>query len=504
MKTKKRTGRICRGWGETRAGWTGTCNRVSRTDIPPGWEWSLDVQWEDEARAVAGPGTGSEPPTHKLTPRAKLYVETVGLIGIGVFGLTLIGFGIALAYQAIGLAGLALFVLPIALACHLFRLYARTVEDVRLANRELRETNTRLNVMSQVSGSLVGSLHLDDTLDRIVAAIRLMGFPAGFVAGPLSPASAHLSNWRATHPALAQWTLTDRDRALQTALAQWVTMLGQQEWFLAGEIHVLPVAELGLTATPIPEEASRPDAFSLLVLVPLVVQGIPWGVIGFGTRRPPSEMTLHELAIFRSLGQGALEMVLTHAQVERDAVVDARTGLYNHRHFQEALQRELQAVVQRNGLLSFLMIDIDRFKEFNDLYGHVAGDQALAVVAQILRSNIRKADIACRYGGDEMCVLMPDTDRQTATLVATRIETAVRAYRFRVRRHNGSDDSMQEASLRVSVGVASFPEAASARAGLVEQADRACYAAKASGGGVAAPSEPADSHPSPARLSIVK
>ncbi len=422
---------------------------------------------------------------------------------VNIISLTFIGFGVALVYQAIGLVGLAFFLLPLGLGWYSFRVYSRTVEDVQVTNQELKNANERLNIMSQVSRSLVGALYLDETLDRIMAATRLMGFPAGFVAGPLGQAECRIANWRTTHPALAQWALSDRDRAVQTEIARYVNSLVRQPWFANGEMRVMPVNQLSLEAA-IAEHGDK-DSFAVLVLAPLIVRRVPWGIVCFGAVNAPSNLQLKEMSIFRSLAESALETALAHEQAELDALVDARTGLFNHRYFQLALQRELQAAAAANGCLSLLMIDINKFKEFNDLYGHVAGDQALEAVARILKASIRKEDLACRYGGDELCILMPNTDRSRATDVANRIDVAVRDYRFRVRRQGcGEDSAVEEPALCLSIGVASFPEAANTRAGLVEQADRACYQAKGMGGGVATQGESHEGTNRGVRLQVVK
>jgi GGDEF domain-containing protein len=105
----------------------------------------------------------------------------------------------------------------------------------------------------------------------------------------------------------------------------------------------------------------------------------------------------------------------------------------------------------------------------------------------ILRENVREGDVACRFGGDEFCVLLPHADRARGIEVASRIDRAVRTFPFRVRQETvPNHDDRQTVSLAVSIGVAAFPEAALTRAGLLEQADRACYRAKALEGGVIA------------------
>ncbi len=122
---------------------------------------------------------------------------------------------------------------------------------------------------------------------------------------------------------------------------------------------------------------------------------------------------------------------------------------------------------------SFLMIDVDHFKKLNDKYGHLAGDQVLREIAAIIQGNIREIDIAGRYGGEEFCVVLPDTDRDGALYVAERIrqatkETSIKAY-----------DTVVESS--VSIGISTFPQDGKKASELIDKADWALYRAKKQG-----------------------
>ncbi len=443
---------------------------------------------------------------------------------VNVASLTPLAVGIALVYQKAGLVALGIYLIPIVLARYSFQLYARSMEDVQKANEDLKtandhivksnqdlklaseeihranaeltRANERLNIMYEVSRSLVGSLHLDETMERLISATRLMGFPAAFVAGPVKESVPHL-NWRGTNPIYAEWLLTPPSQRNGKPFSERLVALSREPWFRAAEPRVAPARELGL--------ATAGDDLAILILFPLLIHGEPWGIVGVGARERPSIVEMKELLLFHSMAENAIEMALTHEQAERDALIDARTGLYNHRYFQEALQQELLDAAQRNSVLSFLMIDINKFKHLNDEYGHLVGDQVLQVIGQLLRDSIRQSDIACRYGGDELCVLMRHTDRSHAMEVAARIDRAVQAYPFRVRRQPGRGEAETlELRLRVSIGVATFPEDADTRAGLVEQADRACYRAKALGGGIATEAGRVQAVVSPLHLQRVK
>jgi diguanylate cyclase (GGDEF)-like protein len=158
------------------------------------------------------------------------------------------------------------------------------------------------------------------------------------------------------------------------------------------------------------------------------------------------------------------------------ARTDGLTGLNNRRTFEEVAQ-EAWRRAQRNGTpLSMLLIDVDSFKGFNDLYGHSAGDDALIDVARCIARNVRRAgDTAARYGGEEFAVLLPDTDESGGVRLAEQIRAAVQALR---RRHVASAHHV----LTVSIGVATARgEALATSRALVEAADEALYDAKGAG-----------------------
>jgi diguanylate cyclase (GGDEF)-like protein len=156
--------------------------------------------------------------------------------------------------------------------------------------------------------------------------------------------------------------------------------------------------------------------------------------------------------------------------------VDGLTGLSNRRNLDERLLFEWHRSKRSGEPLAILFVDIDRFKSYNDTYGHQAGDDALTSVAQaIAKSSQRPGDITARFGGEEFVVVLPETDSKGATLVASAIHAAVHALSIN---HTGSEHGM----ITVSIGVASTQanDIADALA-LIKAADRAVYRAKASG-----------------------
>ncbi len=157
------------------------------------------------------------------------------------------------------------------------------------------------------------------------------------------------------------------------------------------------------------------------------------------------------------------------------AVTDALTGLHNRRYLDSHLQTLFDRAVARRRPLSVMITDLDRFKTVNDAHGHDGGDEVLREFARRLRKNVRGIDLACRFGGEEFVVVMPDTDGAVAEKVAERIRAEIAQMPFAV----GQDGKTIEVT--VSVGVSSVLKGVDSVAGLMKRADLALYEAKSAG-----------------------
>lgn len=156
------------------------------------------------------------------------------------------------------------------------------------------------------------------------------------------------------------------------------------------------------------------------------------------------------------------------------ATTDGLTDLYNHRYFQEQMRMMVDASKRYETSFSLIILDIDFFKKFNDTFGHQAGDAVLRQVAQTLKKNIRSTDIACRYGGEEMSIILPKTDHEVALFTANKICARVSSKDFRL--PNG-----RETSVTISLGVSTFPVDGQTAEELIEAADKRLYNAKNNG-----------------------
>jgi diguanylate cyclase (GGDEF)-like protein len=162
----------------------------------------------------------------------------------------------------------------------------------------------------------------------------------------------------------------------------------------------------------------------------------------------------------------ALEHLATH---------DGLTGLYNHRSFYQLLEEEVARARRYDHPFALLMLDIDHFKQVNDTYGHPAGDAVLRGLSNRLTEQVRIIDRVCRYGGEEIAILLPEMNEEAATATAERLRNAVAATPF------PSDNGGPRVSITVSIGVAVFPQDGASIEALATAADQGMYDAKQGG-----------------------
>lgn len=154
---------------------------------------------------------------------------------------------------------------------------------------------------------------------------------------------------------------------------------------------------------------------------------------------------------------------------------DDKTGLYNYRHFKEHLIIDVERAKRFGASIALAMIDIDHFKMYNDLHGHIEGDKVLVRIAEIIHQECRATDIPSRFGGEEFALLFPKTDRQTALEIAERLQSIISAEPFE------HEHTQPEGQLTVSIGVAALPDDATDWYSLINNADKALYKAKSLG-----------------------
>ena len=209
--------------------------------------------------------------------------------------------------------------------------------------------------------------------------------------------------------------------------------------------------------------------------VPLISQGEVLGLLV--TSIPAGPLAALDLAaantISEQLALGASNINLREV-LRRQSTVDELTGLYNRRYLSETLRRELFRAERKRAALAIVMIDLDHFKRMNDTYGHDAGDAVLRAVGQCLRDGVRRSDIPCRYGGEELVLILPECDTSAAVRCAEGIRSAIAALELR------SGDTLLP-QVTASFGIAMWPANGEDAATLLQAADSALYKAKDGG-----------------------
>ncbi|HHT9146954.1 MAG: diguanylate cyclase [Candidatus Brocadiaceae bacterium] len=187
--------------------------------------------------------------------------------------------------------------------------------------------------------------------------------------------------------------------------------------------------------------------------------------------------SLHEIEeLLNSFNIMSLKLNESYKRLETLSIIDKLTGLYNRRYFDESIEREVLRAKRFKNNLSLLFIDIDKFKHFNDTYGHAEGDAVLQFLGRLIKEQVRnEIDIACRYGGEEFTIILPETASSNATVIADRLIMDFKSIKFHIPSKN------ETAQKTISIGIADLNSSNGAQALLVN-ADKAMYEAKKLGG----------------------
>ncbi len=292
---------------------------------------------------------------------------------------------------------------------------------------------------------------------------------------------------KATEATVGAVWLRERDGTVRLAAQQGVTCDSEGPLTQLASVQVLAdpdalstgpaLVRLAETAGVGAELASLGRLPAEIVLAPLLSRRAVLGVVGVG--RPGSRSwEAAELQLVHSIGAQwgvALENARRYEYVAYLADHDSVTELYNHRALFREIERELERARRKNGRLALLMMDLDNFKLFNDTYGHLVGDQVLRQVATVLTQQKRAYDLVGRYGGDEFAALLPDTDLAGALAFARRVREAMRGQPY-------LNPEGAKLPIRISFGVATYPDSAGTAVDLVARADANLLESKLRGG----------------------
>ncbi len=321
---------------------------------------------------------------------------------------------------------------------------------------DLERRNLEANIMRQMSGLLQVSNERDEYYLIIKEYIPRL-FPS------TTGALFIVNNTLSTVDAVSTWGNELQSEFSFAPTECWAIRLG--------EIHKWNPSNSGLICRHIKESFSG----SYLEL-PITSSGEKIGMLHIET--PDNETSLDKIQDIAATLADHLSLSLTNLKLREtlrsQSIRDPLTGLYNRRYMEESLSRELPRAIRKKTPVGIIMLDIDHFKMFNDTYGHEAGDLVLRELGALIQNHIRSEDIACRFGGEEFLLILPEANREFTVKRAENIRELVKSMRIKYhRRFLGM--------ITVSSGVAIFPEHSSSAEGILHKADEALYQAKREG-----------------------
>ena len=336
------------------------------------------------------------------------------------------------------------------------------LQNARLYSQEQRKA-AQLEAINLIARQTTAVLDIDELLHK-VCAFLLQAFPVDHVAVLLLEEEklifrAHKG--RLT-PLLKEGTpLVDSEgickQALRSGKPVMVNDISQAKGYLQGFAETqselcIPLVSFGQVVGALCLESDRLNAFD--------------------------EGDVPALESVADICANAIQNAHYFEGVRRMAYVDGLTGVFNRRYFETRIAEEIERARRYSGAMSLIMIDIDHFKQLNDEFGHLMGDDVLRQMSTIFTQNVRKADVACRYGGEEFAIVVPEISAEDAFGVAHKLRKTIQNHPF----------PGVPRPITISAGVASYPANGVTRDELVKAADEALYAAKQAGRNTVVPS----------------
>jgi diguanylate cyclase (GGDEF)-like protein len=392
-----------------------------------------------------------------VVPTLRSYLAFIPSLEVFTIPLCL---GLALLYAGTGIWGFVPLATTILLASGLLKKLNQARTEVSEANEQLQNRSRELRILNTIGREISTSLNPEIVFAQVSKhAQRILDAPHLFLSlyhrAPQETYIEYLARDGVVQPR--------QERVLGRGFTSWVVetrrpLLVSDLLVDRDSIHCAPV---------ILDREIRS-----IMATPLVFSGEAIGVLCVESPRPGA-YTVDHLSVFTTIAQQAA-VALENARNFQLATVDQLTGLHLRDFFFRKLEEEQVRARRYGSTFTVLMLDLDRFKEINDQMGHLAGDRYLQRVGEVIRETMRAADVPCRYGGEEFCVLLPETDLDGAMRIAERIRTRVATLEMR------TGDEVLRAT--ISIGIATYPaDYPGTIQGLVEKADQALYTAKQKG-----------------------
>ncbi len=325
---------------------------------------------------------------------------------------------------------------------------------------QLQKQERELTLLNRIASVVTSSLDMREVFHRFSLELQKV-VPLDFAG--VAIVDGDRVKFQALFGEVAAQDLAEMSHSVQGTATEWVMKHRKSTY----------QSDLQAATTYWPDTHYVREGIRALVHLPLIVRDQVIGTLLVASRQPQAYQDedvrlLEEVA--RQIAT-PVENALLYTRAEQRSRVDELTGLFNRRHFEERIKEEVARHSRHDGVFSVLMVDLDSFKAYNDMYGHPSGDKLLKFVASLIGFAVRDSDQAFRYGGDEFAIVLPRTSPEDAYVVAERV-------RMRVAR----EMEARRSGVTASIGLASYPADGVMSGELVATADTALYYAKNTGG----------------------
>ncbi len=354
-------------------------------------------------------------------------------------------------------------------------LFIREERIIKLHSiKQIKQTKDELQRTNQITQLLLGNFEFDKPLEKLLKTIienitRGVGFDEAFIYLLEGSEMTGILRCIATRGVLS---LKGIDRFT-------LSFLNEEEAI----IQVLSSREPKVIQDADKDNILSKELVSSLkmkqfLLVPMHIMNRILGLVILGNTSFKKTITGHDINSARLIvnqASVALHIAQLYNKIQDMTINDELTGVYNHRYFKDVIRKELDLANRYLQPLSLSIVDIDNFKHYNDTNGHLAGDNVLRQVAQILSQGVRRTDIVARYGGEEFALILPATDKEGAMIILEKLRRDIETYPF------PNAEKQPSGKVTISLGVATFPNDAKEVREFIEIADKGMYIAKSSG-----------------------
>lgn len=335
------------------------------------------------------------------------------------------------------------------------------LENVRLYS-ELRESSARVETLHRITAAVTSGTELRAIVPAFANELVTLQPFERLACGFVNDTGDYIE--MVSHPEETSW-----------GMGEVLPVVGSGPGFVALNNRAVIQRDLIHEHRYLEDMRLLDEGLRSYILLPLSSRGQAIGVLALGSAESGAfdDGTIARLQPLADAVALAFENVRLFQKTRQLSISDEITPLHNFRYFHQALERELKLVNRYGSTLSLVFVDLDRFKPINDQYGHLRGSRTLREVGFLIRAAVRETDIPARYGGDEFVIVLPQTDGESAAVLAEKLRSLIEEHTF-------LQEEGINARLGVSLGVATYPEEANTKEALIRLADSRMYEDKGS------------------------